>query len=64
MKLLSCDNCAVVLDQDKLNFPKDIWDYDGETESIDSSKAEYNQSTCTWEAFTTCPVCNEKIFEP
>ena len=63
MKLLSCDNCAVILDQGKLNFPSNIWKYDGVSETIDESKADYNQYTKEWSAFVLCPVCNEKIFE-
>ena len=63
MKLISCDHCAVVLDHDKLPFPKDIWQYDGESESIDPTKADYNQHTKDWEAFCLCPVCKEKVFQ-
>ena len=63
MKLISCDNCATLLDQDKLSFPKDIWLFDGESESIDLTKAEYNYYSGDWVAFTTCPVCKEKVFQ-
>ena len=61
MKLISCDHCGVVLDQDKLNFPKDIWDETGF--SIDESKADYNQLSKGWEAFIPCPVCNKKVYQ-
>ena len=63
MKLISCDSCGVVLDQDKLPFAKDIYKYDGESEVIDERRADYNQLTQTWAAFVPCPVCNETIFE-
>ena len=63
MKLISCDSCATILDQDKLNFPKDIWLFDGTSETIDESKAYYNQFTQEWTAFVLCPVCKDKIFE-
>ncbi len=61
MKLISCYKCAVVLDQDMLYFDKDIYKVDEET--IDESKADYNQATGDWAAFVHCPVCNEKIFQ-
>ena len=63
MKIISCDNCATILDHDKLPFPKDIWLFDGESESIDPTKAYYNQNTQEWAAFCLCPVCKEKVFE-
>jgi hypothetical protein len=58
MNLTSCENCAVVLDKDHLNFPEDIWTPDG---CIDDTKA-------TWDGdgfvpFVKCPVCQEKITE-
>jgi len=56
MKLISCDNCAVVLDHDKINWPY-IWNEDGYT--VDTNK-------CTWNGeeyvpIVNCPVCEEDI---
>jgi len=57
MKLISCNNCAVVLDADKLYF------YIRETEDgIDDSTGAYCQETGKYEAYISCPVCNEKVF--
>lgn len=56
MKLRSCDNCAVLLDEDKLLFPKDVWLNDG---SVDATKAAWNGSSYT--AFCKCPVCSAPI---
>lgn len=60
MKLISCEHCGVVLDQDKLSFPNNIWTENDD--SIDTNKADYNQRTKTWVVFINCPVCKEKIF--
>jgi hypothetical protein len=35
MKLISCDNCAVILDGDKLNFPFGIY---GDNEMVDPDR--------------------------
>lgn len=56
MNLTSCDNCGVVLDKDKLNFPEDIYDAEN---CIDFAKAVWVEM---WYApFIPCPVCGEKI---
>lgn len=60
MKLISCNDCGVVLDQDKLHFASDIYDDDG---SVDDNLAQYNPDTRTYEASVPCPVCNESIFK-
>lgn len=63
MKLISCDNCGVVLDGEKLNFgdDEDIWDED---------KCEYMQDRSVWcnetDKFVpviSCPVCKAPIKE-
>ena len=59
MRLISCNNCAVFLDHDKLNFPTEIWDIHG----LDESKGAYNHFTEQCEAYVPCPVCGEKIFK-
>jgi hypothetical protein len=61
MKLISCNNCATILDQDKLKFAEDIYDAEN---SIDPLLGDYCQETKAWAAFINCPVCKEKIFEP
>jgi hypothetical protein len=42
MKLISCDHCSVVLDHDKMGFARDLY---GEDDTIDESKAKYDQYT-------------------
>lgn len=61
MNLISCDNCAVVLDANKLVFPKDMENEDG---SIDERKALYNQYSKEFEIYTACPVCEQPVFKP
>jgi RNA polymerase subunit RPABC4/transcription elongation factor Spt4 len=56
MNLTSCDNCGVVLDKDKLQFPKDITRDDG---TIDTSKAVWDGDG--YVAKVSCPVCGEDI---
>lgn len=60
MKLISCNNCAVILDQDKLRFAEDYYTEDG---SIDSDKAEYDQTRGGYYLYVLCPVCKEYIFK-
>jgi hypothetical protein len=60
MNLISCDNCGVVLDKDKLQFPKDITRPDG---TIDTSKAVWDWDGDEYVAKTTCPVCGEDILQ-
>ena len=58
MNLTSCANCGVVLDADKLSFPRDI--YDAEGYIVDTSKAAWDGEH--WVAFARCPVCHEPVF--
>lgn len=59
--LVSCDNCAVVLDAAKLCFPdqKHWINEDGE---VDVSKAVWTGTS--WKARLPCPVCGSDIVEP
>lgn len=57
MNLVSCDRCGVVLDRDKLNFPKDIYSNDG---SIDTDKACWVDGDFL--PYIKCPVCNQEIW--
>ena len=59
MKLISCENCAVILDADKLNFPYSGHDGDG---YIDKNCADYDQETKEFRVYVSCPVCGSKIF--
>ena len=59
MKLISCDGCGVVLDGDKLSFPRDATDDDG---YLDETKAEYCQETKHYHVYVKCPVCGERVW--
>lgn len=53
MNLTSCDECGVVFDRDKIEFPVREYGDDGEV-----------ADNFTWDgdkfiAFVKCPVCNE-----
>lgn len=58
MKLISCDECAVILDADKLNFPHNIYKEDG---SVDRDKAEWDGDDYVPKA--NCPVCRHSILK-
>ena len=62
INLQSCDNCGVVLDSDKLQFPdqKLWWREDG----------TYNESMSAWDSWTmtqrakiSCPACGADILQ-
>jgi hypothetical protein len=59
MNLISCNGCAVVLDKDKLKFPKDVF---LEDDSIDPRYGQYNQDTGYMEVYIPCPICGEEVF--
>jgi len=56
MKLISCDNCGVVLDADKLKFPE-LWKMDeiGDAGEWDGER---------FVSVVPCPVCATNIREP
>jgi len=56
MNLVSCDNCGVVLDKDKLNFPTNIYRIDG---SVNDKLAEWDSDG--FRAKVPCPVCENDI---
>jgi hypothetical protein len=58
MNLISCNYCGVVLDKNKLNFPRDI--YTSEF-SVDETKASWNGREFV--AFVKCPVCTSEVLE-
>jgi hypothetical protein len=58
MNLISCDNCGVVLDANKLGFPAESRKYlDNGTVDTDNFIWDGDEHI----AFVKCPVCNEKI---
>lgn len=62
MNIISCSNCAVVLDKDCLCFPYDIWKDDGHGgNEVDLERVV--QIAGVNIPFTTCPVCGEKILQ-
>lgn len=60
MKLISCDRCGVVLDQDKLLFADYMYDEEG---CINEAYAQYNQKTKDYEFYVSCPFCLEPVFK-
>lgn len=60
MNLKSCDECGVVVDTDKLNFPHGLYKDDG---CIDLTKAAWNKECDMFVAKISCPVCQSDILE-
>lgn len=60
MNLVSCDECGVVLDKDKLSFPMGFYDEDNE---VDNNKAEWDSGERMFVAVIKCPVCGENVRE-
>lgn len=60
MNLISCDNCAIVLDKDKLEFPTELVADDG---SVNEAAAEWNNRTREFNPYICCPVCNTHIYD-
>lgn len=58
INLVSCDNCGVVLDASKLDFPNDIYMDDG---GIDAGKATWDGDD--YVPFVKCPVCQGKVLK-
>lgn len=58
MNLISCDNCGVVLDKNKLKFPEDISDDEG---IVGSHLAVWTGDK--YVAYVNCPLCNSPILE-
>lgn len=58
MNLISCDNCGVVIDRDKLDFPPNIYNDYGD---IDDYKAVWTGNE--YVASVPCPVCKMPIPE-
>lgn len=60
MKLISCKECGIVLNLDRLEFPKNWWNEDGE---VDTSKAIWDSDTMSYVPYVRCPVCNSEVIE-
>ena len=58
MNLISCNECGIVLDAVKLNFPEDIYLEDG---SVDENKGQWDGEDFV--PFTVCPVCKSQILK-
>lgn len=58
MNLTSCNGCGVVLDKDKLKFPKENEMYDEEA-GADPTKAIWQGNN--FAPVVPCPVCGEYI---
>lgn len=54
MNLISCDNCGVVVDDDKLPFA-DL--YDMEYGDADSTRRMWDNESNSWLPTVPCPVC-------
>jgi hypothetical protein len=57
MNLISCDNCGVVLDAHKLNFPTLSFEQDPNIMAWDYDRR-------VWVPTVSCPVCESKILAP
>ena len=58
MNLISCDECGVVLDKNKLKFPTSKYMDDG---TIDHSKSTWRNGE--YLLFVKCPVCMAEILD-
>lgn len=61
MKLISCKDCAVVLDGDVLIFPDNY--YDEIRDCHDENVSGYSEMQENWVAKVQCPVCQADILE-
>lgn len=61
MRLVSCDNCGVVLDKDVLNFARedDIHNEDG---SINIWRAGWDSKAGEHLPIVPCPVCYQDVY--
>ena len=59
VNLISCDDCGVVYDREKLSFNW-LEDSDG---SVDEDYVRYNQNAGEYQPFVKCRVCDSEIFK-
>ena len=57
MNLISCNECGVVLDKNKLSFP----DVEDDGSPIDNTKAAWDGRSIV--AKVDCPVCKSDVLE-
>lgn len=60
MNLISCDNCGVVLDAGKLDFPQGL----DPSHPPDVDRLFWDEDREGWVPVVPCPVCHEKIPSP
>ena len=58
MNLISCNNCGIVLDKDRLDFPDELIFEPG---MLDMSKATWTGDK--YVPYISCPVCNNSIID-
>jgi len=58
MKLISCEECAVVLDEDRLLFPSRVNEYKDDG-TLDDDKFVLEGDD--YLPFVNCPICNSVI---
>ena len=65
MNIVSCDNCGVLFDKSKLNFPSNFWDCDEQTgeDFVIKSAGTWSVQYQTYVPYVNCPVCGEKILD-
>lgn len=62
IQLISCDNCGVVLDASKLDFPEDIYHRTPEgCSDYDRTKSIYDSARGEVVAKVDCPVCQSPV---
>lgn len=65
MNIVSCDNCGVLFDKSKLNFPSTIWDYDEQTgeDFVIKSAGTWSSQHQIYVPYVNCLVCDGKILD-
>jgi hypothetical protein len=58
MNLVSCDECGIVLDANKLRFPENIFLEDG---SVDQTKSSWDPVSSQYVPMVSCPQCGFEI---
>lgn len=58
VNLISCDDCGIVYDREKLNFE---WREESDG-SLDDNYVRYNQTRGEFQTFVVCKVCSGTIF--
>jgi hypothetical protein len=56
MKIISCKHCGVVVDADRIKFPRNFYLEDG---TVDKTKCMWDDYLEDYIPATSCPVCNK-----